>query len=72
MSRLNRKGPNEEGPMTGRGMGECTPNDNVNKNDEIYEIIVVLGVMLVIGVAKIAGNWMKKNVLKTTQNSINN
>ena len=72
MSRLNRKGPNEEGPMTGRGMGECTTNDNVNQNDEIYEIIVVLGVMLVIGVAKIAGNWMKKNVLKTTQNSINN
>ncbi len=30
MSRFNRKGPSEEGPMTGRGLGKCNPNTDEN------------------------------------------
>ncbi len=33
MSGLNRKGPQGEGPMTGRRMGRCNP-DNKGKTDE--------------------------------------
>lgn len=29
MSGLNHKGPRNEGPMTGRGMGICTDSDRV-------------------------------------------
>lgn len=32
MSGLNRKGPQEEGPMTGRRMGHCNP-ENKGKTD---------------------------------------
>ncbi len=65
MSGLNREGPNEEGPMTGRGMGECKPEYNKKMNDEIYGICVGLAVMLIIGVTKIAGIWMKEKRLKS-------
>lgn len=37
MSALNRKGPNEEGPMTGRRMGRCNPNNKGKTEDEIIQ-----------------------------------
>lgn len=33
MPGFNRRGPNEEGPMTGRRMGRCNP-ENKGKTDE--------------------------------------
>jgi hypothetical protein len=65
MSGLNRQGPNEEGPMTGRRMGECNPDDKGKMNDEIFDICVGLAIMLIIGVTKIAGIWMKEKRLKS-------
>lgn len=37
MSALNRKGPNEEGPMTGRRMGRCNPENKGKTEDEIIQ-----------------------------------
>ena len=34
MSGLNRKGPEEQGPMTGRRMGRCNP-ENKEKTDQV-------------------------------------
>ncbi len=65
MSGLNRQGLNEEGPMTGRGMGECKPAEKSKMNNEIYEIWVGLAVVLIIGVTKIAGIWMNERRLKS-------
>ena len=33
MAGFNRKGPLGEGPMTGRGLGRCNPNTDINEND---------------------------------------
>ncbi|HPE41198.1 MAG TPA: DUF5320 domain-containing protein [Bacteroidales bacterium] len=30
MPNFNRKGPNNEGPRTGRGLGKCNPTDSEN------------------------------------------
>ncbi|MDD2469984.1 MAG: DUF5320 domain-containing protein [Bacilli bacterium] len=30
MPRLDKTGPLSEGPMTGRGLGNCNPNNNKN------------------------------------------
>ena len=37
MPRLNRKGPEGTGPMTGRGMGRCNPANRGMENDEILQ-----------------------------------
>jgi len=37
MSELNRKGPNNEGSMTGRKMGKCNPLNREKTNNEITE-----------------------------------
>lgn len=37
MPGLNRRGPNEEGPMTGRKMGRCNPNNKGKTDDEIMQ-----------------------------------
>ena len=44
MPRFNQKGPNNEGPMTGRGIGRCTDfgargmnrSENQSDNDEQF------------------------------------
>jgi hypothetical protein len=38
MSNLNRKGPVNEGPMTGRKLGRCNPDNKGKTDDEIYEV----------------------------------
>ena len=39
MPGLNRKGPQNEGPMTGRGLGNCRPADNnENLNDQLKKV----------------------------------
>ncbi len=42
MPGLNGKGPQNEGPMTGRGLGRCRPADNrasnSNLNDQLRKI----------------------------------
>ena len=35
MPGLNRRGPNGEGPMTGRRMGRCNPDNKGKIDDEI-------------------------------------
>ncbi len=37
MPGLNRKGPNEEGPMTGRKMGHCNPENKGKSDAEILQ-----------------------------------
>ena len=37
MPGLNRKGPNGEGPMTGRRMGRCNPDNKGKTDDEIIQ-----------------------------------
>lgn len=37
MPGLNRKGPLGEGPMTGRKMGRCNPENRGKTDDEIIE-----------------------------------
>ncbi len=37
MSGLNRKGPSNEGPMTGRKMGRCNPENKGKTSDEIMQ-----------------------------------
>lgn len=36
MPGLNRKGPNGEGPMTGRKMGRCTNRNRKNSSSEYF------------------------------------
>ena len=66
MSRLNGIGPDEEGSMTGRGMGNCSPDNKGKINDEILGICTGLAVALIIGVTKIVAIWMKEKRLKST------
>ena len=35
MPSLNRRGPNGEGPRTGRGLGRCNPQNKGKTDDEI-------------------------------------
>lgn len=37
MPGLNRRGPNSEGPMTGRKMGRCNPDNKGKSESEIFE-----------------------------------
>jgi len=37
MPGFNRKGPQGEGPMTGRRMGRCNPNNKGKTDDEILQ-----------------------------------
>ena len=37
MPGLNRRGPNGEGPMTGRRMGRCNPDNKGKTDDEILQ-----------------------------------
>lgn len=37
MSGLNRRGPSGEGPMTGRRMGRCNPDNKRKKGDETLQ-----------------------------------
>ncbi len=37
MPGLNRKGPQSEGPMTGRKMGRCNPENKGKTDDEILQ-----------------------------------
>jgi hypothetical protein len=37
MPGLNRRGPNGEGPMTGRKMGRCNPDNKRKTDDEILQ-----------------------------------
>jgi len=37
MSGLNSKGPQGEGPMTGRRMGRCNPDNNGKTDEEILQ-----------------------------------
>ena len=37
MPGLNRKGPQGDGPMTGRKMGRCNPNNKGKTDDEILQ-----------------------------------
>jgi hypothetical protein len=37
MPGLNRRGPNDEGPMTGRKMGRCNPDNKGKTDDEIIQ-----------------------------------
>jgi len=37
MPGLNRKGPQGEGPMTGRRMGQCNPDNEGKTDDEILQ-----------------------------------
>ncbi len=37
MPGLNRRGPNGEGPMTGRKMGRCNPDNKGKTDDEILQ-----------------------------------
>ena len=37
MPGLNRKGPQGEGPMTGRRMGRCNPDNRGKSDDEISQ-----------------------------------
>lgn len=37
MPGLNRRGPNGEGPMTGRKMGRCNPDNKGKTNEEIFQ-----------------------------------
>ncbi|MFO7868514.1 MAG: DUF5320 domain-containing protein [Bacteroidales bacterium] len=37
MSNLNRKGPLNEGPMTGRKLGRCNPDNKGKSDEEIYQ-----------------------------------
>lgn len=39
MPGFNRKGPNGEGPMTGRKMGQCNPENKEKENTGIVENI---------------------------------
>ena len=66
MSGLNMRGPNEEGPMTGRKMGKCNPDSQSSSKDEMFVIAAGLAVGLIIGLAKIAGIWMKEKHLKNS------
>jgi len=34
MANRNGQGPSEQGPKTGRGMGNCTPNAGINATNE--------------------------------------
>ena len=39
MPGLNGKGPQNEGSMTGRGLGNCRPtNNNENQNDQLRKV----------------------------------
>ena len=66
MPGLNSWGPNEEGSMTGRKMGKCNPDSQNSSKDEIFVIGASLAVGLIIGLAKIAGIWMKERHLKSS------
>ncbi|HEY9125118.1 MAG TPA: DUF5320 domain-containing protein [Bacteroidales bacterium] len=37
MPGLNRRGPNGEGPMTGRKMGRCNPDNKGKTEEEIFQ-----------------------------------
>lgn len=37
MSELNRKGPNNQGSGSGRGLGKCNPENKGKSNEEIEE-----------------------------------
>jgi len=37
MPGLNRRGPNGEGPMTGRRAGRCNPDNKGKTDDEILQ-----------------------------------
>ena len=37
MPRLNRRGPNGDGPMTGRRMGRCNPDNKGQTDDEFLQ-----------------------------------
>jgi hypothetical protein len=37
MPGFNRRGPNEEGSMTGRKMGHCNPENKGKTDDEILQ-----------------------------------
>lgn len=37
MPGLNRRGPNQEGPMTGRKLGKCNPENRGRSEEEILQ-----------------------------------
>jgi len=38
MPNLNRKGPENAGPLTGRKLGRCNPDNKGKTDDQIYEV----------------------------------
>lgn len=64
MPGFNQTGPAGQGPMTGRGMGECNPSPKDKINENIKNAILGLVSVLVIGLAEHVWNKIKERRLK--------
>ncbi len=64
MPGLDRRGPQGEGPMTGRGMGQCNSDNRGETGNEIRNAVAGLAAALVIGATKIIWNWIREKRLK--------
>ena len=65
MPGLNQTGPVGQGPLTGRGMGRCTPSHTQKTDDEFKRAIAGLVAIVIIGVTERVWNWMKEKRLKS-------
>jgi hypothetical protein len=64
MPGFNHTGPAGQGPMTGRGMGECNPSPKGKIDDNVKNAITVLVSALIIGLAEKVWTKIREKRLK--------